>query len=163
MSCRASVRLAVGLVALTALAPATASARQTAELTYTYDQLWRASVRMLAVDFRFPITERDEEIGFLLFEYRDQGRSYHGSVELVRTESPREGRRVRVVIQVQSMPSYVERMLLDRLRRKLSDDYGAPPPARRPEPPPVADEGEGGDDGSEGDDEAPAEEEASTD
>jgi hypothetical protein len=141
------------------LAPAApASARLSDEFTYTYDQLWRATVRMIAVDLRFPISQRDPEIGFVLFEYRDQGRAHHGSVELVRTQGPHGGRQVRVVVQVPSMPSYVERMLLDRLRRKLSSDYGAPPPSRRP--PPVADEDGEGD--AEGDaDEGTREEEAS--
>lgn len=135
-------RLLVSMVLLAVLAPAaSASARLGEEYTYTYDQLWRASVRMIAVDFRFPITERDPEIGYLLFSYVEQGREYQGSLELVRTEGPYGGPQVRVVVQVASMPTYVERMMLDRLERKLGADYGQPPPARRrPAPPPVADE-----------------------
>lgn len=145
-----------GLLLLVAiLAPSlSARARLDDEFTYTYDQLWRATVRLIAVDFRFPITERDPDIGFVLFEYRDQGRSHQGSVELVRTEGPHGGTQIRVVVQVPSMPSYVERMLLDRLRRKLIDDYGAAPPARRPRAP-VANEGP--------EDESPEREEPSTD
>jgi hypothetical protein len=49
---------------------------------------------------------------------------------------------VRVVVQVSGMPTYVERMMLDRFGRKLVDEYGPPRPARpappaRPEPPPA--------------------------
>lgn len=155
---RARTALAALLMLIASAPAAPASARLSREYTYTYDQLWRAAVRMVAVDFRFPITERDPEIGFLLFEYRDQGRPYHGSVELVRTEGPRGTPQVRVVMQVQGMPSYVERMLIDRLSRKLVDDYGAPPPTRRPEPPPRVseDDAEGDDDDGEGDEETPA-------
>lgn len=135
------------------LAPAaTASARQTGEYTYTYDQLWRASIRLIAVDFRFPISDRDEEIGYLLFDYRDAGRSYHGSLELVRTTGPHGTPQVRVTIQVPSMPSYVERMLIDRLSRKLSEDYGQPPPTRRaPAPTPPVDDDDAADDATPGD------------
>lgn len=126
------------LLLVAVLAPcASASARLTTEYTYTYDQLWQASVRMIAVDLRFPITERDPEIGYVLFNYVEQGREYRGSLELVRTEGPHGGPQVRVVVQVVSMPTYVERMMLDRLGRKLSDDYGQPPPSRRPAPPPA--------------------------
>lgn len=116
-----------------------ASARSTAEYEWSYEQLWRASVRLVAVDFRFPITERDPEIGYLLFQYVDQGRTYDGSFELVRTHDRSGAERVRVVVQVNAMPSYVERMMLDRLRRKLTDEHGAPRPARpAPAPPPSA-------------------------
>ena len=44
---------------------------------------------------------------------------------------------VRVVAQVPQMPTYVERMILDRLARKLVEDYGEPirpPPRERREP-----------------------------
>lgn len=135
-------RLASAALVLLALLHApVASARSAEEYAYTYDQLWRAAVRLVAVDLRFPITDRDPEIGYLLFEYRDQGRAFPGSVELVRTQGPDGAERVRVVVQVEAMPSYVERMMLDRLRRKLTDEHGAPPrsaPRPAPAPPPPA-------------------------
>lgn len=146
MRARATFTAALLTALLVPAAPA--SARLSHEYTYTYDQLWQAAVRMVAVDFRFPITERDPEIGFLLFEYRDQGRAYHGSVELVRTRGPHDTPQVRVVMQVQGMPTYVERMMLDRLTRKLTDDYGTPPPTRRPPaPPPAVDDEDEAEDG----------------
>jgi len=143
-----------GLLGIAVLLPATsASARLSEEYTYTYDQLWSAAVRLIAVDFRFPIEQRDEEIGFLLFRYRDNGREFNGSLELVRFEGPHGTPQVRVTMQVPQMPSYVERMLIDRFTRKLSTEYGQPPPTRRAAPPspPVADadDEEGDDDGSE--------------
>jgi hypothetical protein len=129
------VMLVTATLAIAVLAPpAPASARVSEEYTYTFDQMWRASVRMVAVDFRFPVTDRDEEIGYLLFEYRDQGRSYSGSIEMVRTEGTAGTPQVRVVIQVGALPSYVERMMLDRLTRKLMDEYGAPPSVHRAPP-----------------------------
>jgi hypothetical protein len=126
---RRLVALASLLSALLAFSPR-AEARQSDEHSYTYDQLWRAAVRLIAVDFRFPIAERDPEIGYVLFQYVDQGRQHEGSFELVRTRAADGSERVRAVIQVSSMPGYVERMMLDRLRRKLMDDYGPPPSVR---------------------------------
>ena len=137
---------------LAALAPARAEARLSEEYTYTYEQTWRAAIRMVAVDMRFPIQERDPEIGYLLFSYRDHGRDYHGSIELVRATGAHDTPIVRVVVQVPQMPSYVERMILDRLGRKLLDDHGQPRPRRRAPPPPVDDAPR---DGEEGDEPAP--------
>ena len=131
------------LLGLLTMLPASAEARLTQEYTYSYDQTWRAAIRMIAVDLRFPIAERDPDIGYLLFSYRDNGRDYHGSLELVRAEGRNGTPIVRVVVQVPQMPTYVERMMLDRLRRKLTGDYGQPPPTRRPaSPPPEADDDE---------------------
>ncbi len=130
-------RSLIALVLVLALAPtAPVRASLSEEYTYTYDQMWRAAVRMVAVDFRFPITDRDPDIGYVLFDYRDQGRSYAGSLELVRTHAPDGTDRVRAVVQVNAMPSYVSRMMLDHFTRKLRDDYGAQPVRRAPPPPP---------------------------
>jgi hypothetical protein len=93
------------------------------------------------VDFQFPISDRDEANGFLLFEYRDpQGRTYHASLELVAVT--RDGQTtVRVVTNVPSMPSYVEAQLIDRLESKLRQDFGAPlRRTREVEQPPREDE-----------------------
>ena len=133
--------LAAALACLIVLGAAPdAHARQSTDLTYSYEQAWAASIRLIAVDFRFPITQRDEGIGFLLFEYQDGGRTYHGSLELVRTTGRHDTPAVRVTVQVQNMPSYVERHVLDRLQRKLGEDYGQPPPTRPRPAPPVADD-----------------------
>ncbi len=129
-------RVYTALCLVAVLAPAaSASARLSEEYTYSYEQLWRAAVRLIAVDFRYPISDRDEEIGYLLFSYRENNREHHGSLELVRTEGVHGTPQVRVTLQVASMPTYVERMMLDRFTRKLGDDYGQPPPSRRPAAP----------------------------
>lgn len=133
---------------------APASARQTSDFNYSFEQIWRTSIRLVAVDFRFPIQERDQDIGFFLFDYEDSGRTYHGSLELVRTMGPNDTPSVRVTVQVPQMPSYVERHVLDRLTRKLTEEYGQAPPNRRPEPPPVQDD----DEEEAGDEEARADE-----
>ena len=123
------------LIAASLLAPSLASARRERELAYRYEQVWSSAVRLLRVDYQFPIADRDEQNGFLLFEYRDpQGRTYQASLELV--PLTRDGQTtVRVVTNVPSMPSYVESILIDRLEAKLRQDFGAPVRRTRPAAP----------------------------
>jgi hypothetical protein len=112
--------------------PATGQAKKTEDFRHSYDQVWGAAVRLIRVDQGYPIKDRDETVGYFLFDYRDDGRLYPGSVELVRIQD-QGGGPIRVVVQIPAMPSYIERMLLDKLKRKLLDEYGEPAP---PPPPP---------------------------
>jgi len=127
------------LAALIVLAaPAIAQARTSQDYPYPFEKAWSASVRLVRVDLRFPIGDRDEQLGFFLFDYQDGPRSYPGSVELLRQRvEGRDG--VRVVVQISAMPSYVERMILDRLGHKLVDDFGEPAPRPPPAQPPPSD------------------------
>lgn len=131
-------RLLLALAITTAAWSTTASvaeARYSGEITYSYEQTWQAAVRMIRVDLQCPITDRDEELGFVLFEYRNAGRSFPGSLEVVRTTDARGVEHVRVTVQVNAMPSYVERMVFERLTRKLREDFGESRSRRRPQPP----------------------------
>jgi hypothetical protein len=121
-------------------APGVARARVQDDFTYAWTQIWQAAIRLVRVDLGCPITDRDEDIGYLMFDYREAGREHHGSVELVRTTGSDGIERVRAVVQIPSLPSYVERMILDRLTRKLREDFGDPPRRVRPPraPPPSA-------------------------
>lgn len=118
--------------------PSGAEARSDRDFDYRWEQVWSAAVRMVRVDLRFPIVDQDESIGYLLFEYRDHGRAYPGSIELVRVEGRRR-EHIKVVVRIPAMPSYIEQMMLDRLARKLRDELGEPPPPppppREPDPP----------------------------
>lgn len=77
------------------------------------------------------IRDRDRDIGYLLFDYPHGNRTVPGSIEFVEVEEA--GRpQVRVTLNIPAMPAYVERMILDRLSRKLREDHGRPlPPPRR--------------------------------
>ncbi len=129
-------RLAALLLMIALWLPTNAGARRSDVHGYRYDQLWRSVVRLVRVDYGFPVRDRDQDVGYLLFDYVDSGRSYPGSFELVRVEEDGH-EQVRVSVQVPAMPSYIERMLLDRLTRKLREEYGqplAPPRPAAPEP-----------------------------
>ncbi len=135
-------RLPLALSVLLALATvgsaSSAEARVSGEVTYSYDQTWQAAIRLVRVDLGCPITDRDEEIGFVLFEYRNAGRAYPGSLEVVRSTDERGTEHIRVTVQIPAMPSYVERMIFDRLTRKLREDFGEARTPRRPQPPSVS-------------------------
>ena len=127
---------AVLSASLLLLKPDVALARKQGELRYPFEQVWNAALRLVRVELRMPVTDRDQEAGYLLFDYLDHGKRFPGSLELVRGE---RGQRpiTKTVIQVQGMPSYVEQMLYDKLDRKLRDEFGEPlepakPPAQKP-------------------------------
>ena len=122
------------------LSPATSQAKKTADFRHTYEQVWGAAVRMIRVDQGYAIKDRDEAVGYFLFDYRDDGRKYPGSVELVRIED-QGGGPIRAVIKIPAMPSYIERMLLDKLRKKLNNEFGEPaPPPKKPTDAPSSDQ-----------------------
>lgn len=130
--------VAAGLAALVLGAPVPARARVSEALPWTFSQVFRTSVRLVRVDLGCAITERDEDAGYLTFDYESSGRLHHGSIEIVRGE---EGAGVRVIVQLPTLPTYVERMVVNRLLRKLRDEVGEP--ARRAAPPAAAPPGTG--------------------
>ncbi len=117
------------LLALLA-APRSVSARADGDLAYPPVQVWNAALRMIRVDLGFEVVEKDESAGYLLFTYADNGRTCPGSMELIKIGG--DGRPTKVIFQLRDMPRYHELNLLDRLARKLREDYGDPP---RPRPP----------------------------
>ena len=115
------------LVALACLVPASAGAKKTEDFRHSFEQVWGAAIRLIRVDQGYPIKDRDESVGYFLFDYQDDGRAYPGSVELIRIAG-QGASQIRVVMQIPAMPSYIERMLLDKLEKKLVHEYGEPPP-----------------------------------
>lgn len=104
------------------------------ESPYSFEQTWGTAIRLVRVDLGLKITEKDPEHGYLLFEYTspESGKRVHaGSIEVVRSGKDV----VRVTAKLPTMPSYHERMIVDALAKKLSVEYGDPPP-RKPDPPP---------------------------
>ncbi len=128
------MRWAVAVAAVASvLLPAGVRAERSRRFRYRADDVWRAAVRLVRVDYGFPIREKDREGGYVLFDYVEGRRKVPGAVEVVEIE--RDGERtVLVRVLVQAMPSYVERMMMDRLVRKLRDELGPEP--RRPAAPP---------------------------
>jgi hypothetical protein len=111
--------------------------------------VWAASIRFLRIDRGLKITERDQEAGYLLFEYKDDGKVFQGALELTPTEDAERRKATRIALKIDGRPSYIEDTLLEKLEEKLREDLGDPAP---PPPPPPADAGvpDAGDDDSGG-------------
>jgi hypothetical protein len=117
------------------LAPAIALARTLEIASYPIADVWPAAVRFLRVDRGFPIRERDEAAGYILFEYTDGPKPCKGSLELIRVADSEGRDATRIAISIPDLPRRYEQMLLDKLVAKLRDDRGPPaPPAHKPEP-----------------------------
>jgi len=116
-----------------ALAVGVASARSEKTLAYQRDQVWPAAVRFLVVDERVKVIEKDADAGYVLFELKDDGKIYRGSLEVMTVVKERRTS-VRFVLQIEDRPDWIEVAMLTRLERKLRGELGtpAPPPAKDP-------------------------------
>jgi len=121
-----------------ALAPARAAARATAVVSHPAADVWATAVRFLRVDRGFPIREKDEAAGYVLFDYAEGGKAYRGALELIPAVDG-DGRNVtQLVFSLTDLPRHFETALLDRLTAKVREERGTPPPPRR-RPPAAAD------------------------
>jgi hypothetical protein len=125
--------LGCALLCVMVCAPLPAAARREATFGYPISRVWTAAVRLIRVDLECAINEKDRDDGYFFFEYSDRGKTYPGSVELV-TLQDSGADHVRVIVQVPAMPAYVEAMILDRLGRKLEQEFGPPKAAPAPKP-----------------------------
>jgi hypothetical protein len=128
--------MCVGLLLAVCLSAQPAYARREATFNYPYSRVWTTAVRLMRVDFESQITEKDKDDGYFLFEFPERGKNYAGSVELIASHKD-DVESVRVVLTIQALPTYVENMLMDRLSRKLAQEFG-PPAERKPEKRPPA-------------------------
>jgi hypothetical protein len=108
---------------------------------YTYDQTFGTALRLVRVDLELKITEKDSELGYVLFEYKspESGkRVSNGSLEVVRGRET-----VYVSVQLPQMPSYHEQVIVDALAKKLAAEHGEPPRKSKQPPAPPPDAGAG--------------------
>lgn len=142
---RREVRAAAFVLALALLvAPGRAAARTTSSLPYASDSIWAAAVRYLRVDRGFPVREKDQDAGYVLFDFPEAGKTYHAALELVAL-TDEDGRiTTSVAISIAGLPKRYEAGLLEGLTAKIREERGAatPAPARRPTKPSPPD-GEG--------------------
>ena len=137
MTCAPRRDLFLSLFVTTSLlALPSAWARTMETVPYPLADVWPAAVRFLRVDRNFPIREKDESSGYILFDYTDGPKSCKGSLELIRVTDAEGRDATRLAITIPDLPHRYEQMLLDRLATKLREDRGPPaPPPRKPEPP----------------------------
>jgi hypothetical protein len=124
---------------LLTLATSAADARSEKTLAYQRDQAWPAAVRFLRIEAKLKIIEKDADAGFVIFEYREDNKTFRGSLEVI--DIVKDGRKlVRFVVQIEDRPSWVEVEMLTKLERKLRSELGNPAPAPSPKEPPPSDE-----------------------
>ena len=124
------------LAILLAASSTTAHARAEKTLAYQRDAAWPAAVRFIRVDEGLKIIEKDSDAGYVLFELKEESKTFRGSLEVMTVVV--EGRTlVKFVVQVEDRPSWVEIAMLTRLERKLRTELGSPAPApsKKPKPP----------------------------
>jgi hypothetical protein len=136
----ASLLCACVVLAVCLSAPV-AHARREATFNYPYSRVWTTAIRLMRVDFEAQITEKDKDDGYFLFDFPDRGKSFAGSMELIASHKD-DADSVRVVLTIQALPTYVESMLMERLAKKLLQEFG-PPPERKPEKRPAPDKSDG--------------------
>jgi hypothetical protein len=109
-------------------------ARSTWESPYGFERTWNAALRLIRVDNGWNVTEKDENGGYVLFEYRppvgSSKKTTPGSLELVRGHEPDAP--IGVLAQLPQMPKLHEQVLLDSLASKMRREYGDPPVRRAP-------------------------------
>jgi hypothetical protein len=139
------------ILLVVALLCGVADARSEKSLAYPRDAAWPAAVRFIRVDEHLKVIEKDADAGYVLFELKDEGKTFRGSLEVI--DTVKDGRHlVRFVVQIEDRPTWIEVEMLKRLESKLKSELGTPepppsaPPAKKDEPkkdspPPKTDDG----------------------
>ncbi|NVB42059.1 hypothetical protein G6O69_29820 [Pseudenhygromyxa sp. WMMC2535] len=114
-------------------------------LSYPFPQVWPTAIRYLRIDRGFEVTDRDEEAGYILFEFDLEGdRQGSGSLEMFATEDSSGRPSVSVSVSTSAGPVHLPNAILDGLAAKVRAERGQPasPPKREEEPPPKQDDPE---------------------
>jgi hypothetical protein len=116
------------------LATGVAEARSEKTLAYPRDQAWPAAVRFIRVDAHLKITEKDADAGYVIFELKEEKKTFRGSLEVI--DTVKDGRHVvRFVMTIEDRPEWLEIELLNKLEQKLHAELGSPAPAPTAPPP----------------------------
>jgi hypothetical protein len=115
------------------LATSTASARSEKTLAYEREPAWATAVRFIRVNAGLKVIEKDADAGYVIFEFKEEKKTFRGSLELI--EVVKDGRKVvRFVMTIEDRPTWVEIEMLTKLERKLRQELGAPAPTPTPKP-----------------------------
>lgn len=104
-------------------------------LPYPFRQVWPAAIRYLRVDRGYTVQDRDEDAGFILFEFAlgdgsgGNTRTGQGSLEMFRTEDTSGRPSVQVQVSTSSGPTHLPHAIVEGLAAKVRAERGQPPPA----------------------------------
>jgi len=119
---------------LAVVAPTSAGARSEGRtLGYQRDHVWSTAVRFLVVDEKAKVVDKDSDAGYVLFELKEDGKSYRGSLEII-TVMVNNQQNIKFSINIVDRPLWREAGMVERLERKIRNELGAPPPPKK-EPP----------------------------
>lgn len=106
-----------------------ARARVDGSSGYSKAQTYSGALRYVRVDLGYEVVEKDPEAAYLIFKYVPSGqtKALTGTLEVIEVNGA-----VRVFVNLPRLPEYQERMFRDALLRKLREEYGAPPTAKKP-------------------------------
>lgn len=108
-------------------------------LSYPFDQVWPTAIRYLRIDRGFEIIDRDQEAGYLLFQFPLEGqRIGSGSLEMFATEDAAGRASVSISVNTGAGPVHLPNSILDGISAKVRAERGqplAPPPPKQEEPP----------------------------
>ena len=122
------------VAALLVAVPAPVVAKSEKTVVYGVAKVFPAAVRFLRVDEGVKIIEKDPDNGYVMFELKEEGKTFPGALEMIEAENA--GRpAVKLVLRIEDRPSYVEQAMLERLERKLRAELGSEPPPIKPEKP----------------------------
>ena len=109
--------------------PGAAAAKATKVTRYTYEQVWPAAVRFLRVDEGYEIVEKDRDTGYVIFEISEEDKRFRGTLEVVRVREDGQPA-LRLAVQIEDRPAYMEQGIITRLEQKLREEQGSPPEPR---------------------------------
>jgi hypothetical protein len=119
-------------------------------LSYPFDQVWPTTIRYLRIDRGYEVTDRDEEAGYMLFEFPlEGGRIGSGSIEMFATEDASGRPSVSIAVNTAAGPVHLSNAILDGIAAKVRTERGQPvAPPKNEEPPPPPPKEDDPDDGS---------------
>ncbi|KIG12765.1 hypothetical protein DB30_01026 [Enhygromyxa salina] len=114
-------------------------------LSYPLDQVWPAAIRYLRIDRGFEITDRDQDAGYILFQFPLEGqRIGSGSLEMFATDDAAGRASVSMSVNTGAGPVHLPNSILDGISAKVRAERGQPspppPPPNQEEPPPKQDD-----------------------
>jgi len=107
-------------LAIVLFVPSAALAKAERTVAQPFERVWPTAIRHIRIDEGHTIVDKDADAGYVVFEVKDDGKTFKGALELVRVKAARPA--VRLVLQIEGRPVYMESGMLDRLLQKLAGE-----------------------------------------
>ncbi|MFH1434676.1 MAG: hypothetical protein ABIJ56_03065 [Pseudomonadota bacterium] len=120
-------KILIGLALFCLIFPGPAAAETKRKVTYPYTWVFNTAVRLLKIDLKCEVDEKNKESGYITFFYEYKKMKSYATMELVDSTNDDNGYRVIVRVVMDKFPSWVEVDVIDKLEEKIRDLYGSPP------------------------------------